>query len=569
MRFVGLATDYDGTLAEHGFVDQSAVAALERCRASGRKLLLVTGRELPDLLRILPHAGLFDRIVAENGALLCNPATKAETPLAEPPNQRFVSALRSRRVTPLAVGRVIVATWENNRDQVLEAVRELGLELQLIFNKGALMVLPSGVNKATGLAAALADLGLSRHNVVGVGDAENDHAFLEACECAAAVANALPALKERADLVLQGRAGAGVIELIDMLEADDLAAVQPRLESRILLGRDPDGREIGIPAHGQSLMVAGASGGGKSTLTSGVLERLQDAEYQFCAIDPEGDYQSFSGAAILGDNYHPPTVTEVMSVLEKPSQSVIVNLLGIPLEQRPAFFQGLLPRLQEMRSKTGRPHWIVVDEAHHLLPASSDVSGLSIPKQLTGIMLVTLEPDHVAPAMVSSIDTVIAVGEAPQETVAGFCRARQEPDPGLEPLSLKRGDVLMWSSRDGARPVVFTVEPGHTERVRHSRKYAGGDLPPDRSFYFRGPGNRLNLRAQNLMTFLQVMDGVDDETWLHHLRRGDASRWFREAIKSDDLAEAAERVERDRRLPAGESRKRIREEVGKRFTLPA
>ena len=49
----------------------------------------------------------------------------------------------------------------------------------MIFNKGAVMILPSGVNKATGLAAALEELGLSPHNVVGVGDAENDHAFLE------------------------------------------------------------------------------------------------------------------------------------------------------------------------------------------------------------------------------------------------------------------------------------------------------------------------------------------------------------------------------------------------------
>jgi hypothetical protein len=439
----------------------------------------------------------------------------------------------------------------------------------LIFNKGALMVLPSGINKATGLTAALADLGLSRHNVVGVGDAENDHAFLEACECAAAVANALPTLKDRADLVLQGAAGAGVRELIDMLVADDLAHVQAKLPNRILLGRDPDGNAIDISPYCSNLMVAGASGGGKSTLITGVLERLLNDEYQFCAIDPEGDYQTFSGAVILGDNYHPPTITEVMSVLEKPSQSAVVNLLGIPLEQRPAFFQSLLPRLLEMRSRTGRPHWIVVDEAHHMLPSSSEASGVTTPQKLKSIVLVTVEPDHVAPAILSTVDTIIAVGEAPQETIAKFCRARNEPDPSLPPTTLKRGDVLMWSSRDGRRPVLFTVAPGHTERVRHSRKYSGGDLPPDRSFYFRGPEGKLNLRAQNLLTFVQMMDGVDDDTWTHHLRRGDPSRWFREAIKSDELAEAAERVERDQELSPGDSRARIREEVEKRFTLPA
>ena len=100
---------------------------------------------------------------------------------------------------------------------MLETIRDLGLELQVIFNKGAVMVLPAGVNKASGLVAALDELGLSPHNVVGVGDAENDHAFLAACECAVAVANALPTIKERADHVTAGEDGDGVRELIDAL----------------------------------------------------------------------------------------------------------------------------------------------------------------------------------------------------------------------------------------------------------------------------------------------------------------------------------------------------------------
>jgi hydroxymethylpyrimidine pyrophosphatase-like HAD family hydrolase len=113
---------------------------------------------------------------------------------------------------------------------VLEVIRELGLELHVILNKGAVMVLPAGVNKATGLAAALDGMGVSPHNVVGVGDAENDHAFLELCACSAAVANALPALKERADLVTSRTHGAGVVELIDKLIANDLSEVEPHLE---------------------------------------------------------------------------------------------------------------------------------------------------------------------------------------------------------------------------------------------------------------------------------------------------------------------------------------------------
>ncbi len=227
MRYLALACDYDGTLAEHGQVPDTAVAALDRVRASGRRLLLVSGRELADLQEAFDHLDLFDRVVAENGALLYRPSSREMRRLAEPPPARFVEALRARGVEPLSVGRSIVATWHPNETVVTETIRDLGLELQVIFNKGAVMVLPSGVNKASGLRAALKELGLSPHNVVGVGDAENDYAFLSICECAVAVANALPALVERCDHVTRADHGAGVAELADELVADDLDRLTP------------------------------------------------------------------------------------------------------------------------------------------------------------------------------------------------------------------------------------------------------------------------------------------------------------------------------------------------------
>src|SRR5205085_729125 len=88
------------------------------------------------------------------------------------------------------------------------------------------------------------------------------------------------------------------------------------------------------------------------------------------------------------------------------------------------------------------------------------------------------------------------------------------------------------------------VTPSRAERRRHTRKYAEGELPPDRSFYFRGPHGKLNLRAQNLMLFLQLAEGVDEETWLHHLKQGDYSKWFRERIKDTKMAADAEAIER-------------------------
>lgn len=227
MRYQVLATDYDGTLAHHGAVDEATIAALVRARESGRKLVLVSGRELEDLLGVFPRTDLFDLLVLENGAIVVNPRTGEVRLIGEAPPPSFLEALRVRNVAPVSRGRVIVATWEPHDPAVLDAIRELGLELQVIFNKGAVMILPSGINKATGLSAALTELGIDAANVVGIGDAENDHALLSMCGCGVAVANALPTLRERADLVTRGDHGAGVQELVAMLLADDLAGVRP------------------------------------------------------------------------------------------------------------------------------------------------------------------------------------------------------------------------------------------------------------------------------------------------------------------------------------------------------
>lgn len=237
MRFQILATDYDGTIAHNGVVDEPTVTALRRAKESGRKLILVTGRELPELLGIFPHVDLFERLVIENGAAVYNPTTKEVRILAEPPPPAFAEELRRQGVSPLSHGLVIVATFQPHQDTVFKVIHEMGLELQVIFNKDAVMVLPSGVNKATGLTTLLKEVGLSLHNTVAIGDAENDHALLAACECGAAVANALQSLKDRADWVSEKDHGAGVADLIEHLLADDLASFGPLDRHRVSSGK--------------------------------------------------------------------------------------------------------------------------------------------------------------------------------------------------------------------------------------------------------------------------------------------------------------------------------------------
>jgi HAD superfamily hydrolase (TIGR01484 family) len=577
MRYFALATDYDGTLAHDGVVSPTTVEALERLCETGRKLLLVTGRELPDLMRAFARLDLFDRVVAENGALLYRPATREEQPLGEAPPDVFVNALRGRGVAPLSVGRVIVATWHPNEEVVLETIRDLGLELQVIFNKGAVMVLPSGINKAAGLSAALGQLGLSSHNVVGIGDAENDHAFMRLCECSAAVSNALPMVQERADYVTMADHGAGVVELIDMIVATDLVELAPRLSRyNLLLGTRADSEEqpVDLKPYGTNLLLTGSSGSGKSTIATAILERLAEQHYQFCIIDPEGDYESFEGAVVLGDPSRSPSVDAVMDLLEKSDQNAIVNMLGIGIADRPAFFEKLLPRLQELRARSGRPHWIVIDEAHHLLPTSWRPSSTTLPQELSGLMLITVHPDHVAPAVLSLIDTIVAVGEAPEQAIRAFSavlersRAGGETHiPTIEPTQLETGEALVWSRASGEPPFRIRTAPPRGERRRHLRKYAEGNLGEDKSFYFRGPSGKLNLRAQNLTLFNQIAEGVDDETWLYHLKQGDYSRWFRQSIKDDGLADEVARIE-GQRADAAQSRAAVKAAIEARYTAP-
>jgi hydroxymethylpyrimidine pyrophosphatase-like HAD family hydrolase len=215
-RYRALATDYDGTLAEKGRVEPATLAALQRLKSSGWLLLLVTGRHLEDLLSVFPETGLCDLVVAENGALLFAPPDGRLVTLAPAPPPRLLRELE-RRGVGFSTGRTVISTTRPHAQAVQEAAGLLGLDFELSFNKEALMVLPRGVDKRSGLLAALAELRLPAEQVVGVGDAENDIPFLRLCGYAVAVANALPAVRQAADLATTGERGAGVRELVERL----------------------------------------------------------------------------------------------------------------------------------------------------------------------------------------------------------------------------------------------------------------------------------------------------------------------------------------------------------------
>ena len=569
MRFHAVAVDFDGTLAHDGIVAEEALEALRSLRKSGRRPILATGRIVDQLAGVFPHLDLFDAVVAENGAVLYDPASGRQEPLHEPPPPAFVEALRSSGIPWLEVGRVIVATRQPHEATVLEAIRKLGLEIGLIFNKGAVMALPSGVTKASGLARQLERFKLSFHNVLGIGDAENDLAFLSSCEASAAVANALPSVKEACDIVAPHSHGRGVCDAIEQLLADDLASVEAiDKRHRIAIGKIAGAEIADVSVACPGILVAGTSGGGKSTLVSGFIENLGKSGYQYCVVDPEGDFADMKGAIPVGDAESEPSLETVQKVLVN-QQNAIISLLGIKPEDRSSFARRLVGRIAEVRTQYGRPHWTVVDEAHHLFPAQAKPQQDPYDPGIA-TMLVTTRPSLVSREALQCVQAVIAVGDVARETIEEARELLGIGDGGLDsPKKPQPKRALLWRRSDPEMAIEIETIPGKLERRRHERKYAQGELAEEKSFYFTGPHRKLHLRAQNLTTFVQIGEGVDDETWTHHLRRHDYSHWVNDAIGDGDLAAEVRAIEDERKRSPAETRRLIADAVRRRYTAPA
>jgi hypothetical protein len=247
--------------------------------------------------------------------------------------------------------------------------------------------------------------------------------------------------------------------------------------------------------------------------------------------------------------------------------SLVVNLLGVSLENRPAYVSEVVRELSDLRSAKGRPHWFIVDEAHHIFPSEYPAGSALLTEPPKASLMLTVHPRHMRKEALASADIVMAVGKDPQETIRDFCRTAGVPEPHLGPVTLERWEVLTWFRRGKEDPFVVTFEPGKTEHKRHIRKYAEGDLG-DGSFVFTGPGEHLHLRAQNLNNFIRMASGVDDDTWSHHLREHDYSQWFRNTMKDYDLADEVEAVENGDGS-ARQSRERIFAAIRSKYTAPA
>jgi hypothetical protein len=549
--FRAVAIDYDGTLTGAGAADQpaeDALLAVEAARRGGLRVILVTGRILEELRSIFPSVDAwFDALVAENGAVLS--VEGAARVLASPVEFELDEALVERGV-PFRRGRVLIATQAVHEPAVMDGIRALGLECQLARNRGELMVLPPGISKGFGVAEALADLGISPHSAVAIGDGENDHALLRSCEIGVAVANAVPGLLRHADVVLEKPGGAGVAEFLAGPLLRGEAVIAPK-RWRVELGETARGARVTIPAARTNLLVTGRSKSGKSFFAGMLAERLIGLGYSLCLIDPHGDYAALGamrGVLQVGGADGLPLTERIGRIVEHRFGSVLVDLSSVPGEERNAYVERLLRQLDAERRATGLPHWIFWDEAHaHEGERRALTEMLESP--LGGCCLVTYRPHELPDSMRAAFDFVVALpggkplaaGEGPEPLAA--VSALYGVD--LDPAEAREGEAFLFGTGRGARVQRFRASARRSPHVRHWRKYRMARLPEAKRFLFRNGTGALRGVGANVEELHQTLRSCEGSVLRHHALRRDFSRWLVEAIQDDGLAADVRHLEQD------------------------
>lgn len=548
MKLAALAIDYDGTIALDGKFDPAVRAAIADARRRGIAAILVTGRRLDDLRSVAGDLSGFDAVVAENGAVLEFPPSGRHALMSHPPNPLVLQELRQRRVD-FAAGEAVIESDASSAATVLEIIRRLEQPLSLAFNRGRLMLLPPPVAKSTGLRQALFVLRLSIHNTIGIGDAENDHDLLDACEVGAAVEWGSAALRAVADEVIAGTGPAAVADYIRRVSD------QPRLSAgqmgrrRLLLGHQHDGTPVNLAVRGRTMLIAGEPGTGKSWLAGLICEQLILQGYCLCIVDPEGDYRSLQalpGVITLGGDDPPPQSRELVRALRHPDVSVIIDLSKVKHTEKITYLNTLLPMLVTLRRQTGLPHKILLDEAHYFLGGTN--SARLIDLELAGYILVTYRISAVDPSIRMTGDAVVMVTRETDaqeaETLMGMCRPQQGgtvPRAIFQDLQTNEAALLPGVQESRGGLLRFQLAPRLTSHVRHRQKYL--DMPTTDAQGFLFTNGRPGPRARTLKEFLGMLAVLPPDRIAHHLRNHDFSRWIEDVFRDRPLGSHLRRIE--------------------------
>ena len=563
-----LALDFDGTIAVSGAIDADVVSAIRDARGAGLLVVLVTGRILSELEGLLRAPAFFDAIVAENGAVLKFPDSPLTITLSEAPDLRFVAELESRGIRHQS-GQCLVEADADAAPQVVDIIRKLGLPLGITFNLGRLMVLPHGVSKASGLQEALWRLRASVHNAIAIGNAENDHQLLAACEIGAAVAWGSETLRRNADEVVPGDGPRAVARYIRDILSIPRIPPERMGRRRVRLGTLKTGESLDLAVRGRNILIGGDPKSGKSWVAGLLCEQLILQKYSLCILDPEGDYtclEALPGVLVQPLSGQEASFADVERVLRHPDLSLVVDMSTASQGDKPRLVRRLLETVNRQRRASGLPHRVVVDEAHYFLNPL-DAAEL-FDGELGGYLLVTYRISDLSPDVLKASEAAIVtrVDDRRQALALQGLAPRVETTEEwlalLAELAIDEAVLLPGAFESDNSLRRFRVAPRATAHVRHRQKYADVPVSVEQEFVFTRRGLPTDMRARSVRELVSALAGLPDDVVHDHLARGDFRRWIEDVFGDRDLGRAILHVERGK---IANARDELRRAIAERY----
>jgi hydroxymethylpyrimidine pyrophosphatase-like HAD family hydrolase len=564
-----LAFNFDGTLAEDGIVPLALQTALEQLRAAGYALFMVTGRRFGNA-ELGSLGDVFAGIAWENGAVLHHTITdEVYLPFGHI-DPRLVEALELAQV-PLEHGRAIVSTENSHDETVWQVLSDWGGDAVVTHDKGITRVLPPGTAKGAGLERLLGLCGFSPRNLVSFGDGEGDLSLLQVGETGVAVADAVPSLKEVADLVTARPGPAGVLEALETYWLGGSAGSRLRVSQQghsIPLGKDEAGTPVSIPAAALAdgnLGVFGDSGSGKSWVAGLLAEGMHHAGYQVLLIDPEGDFKGmralpgFVALEVTQDSVPPPRM--VVTLLEAVTVSIVLDLTSYSVTHRDEYVADLVRALRPLKDRKFRPHWIVLEEAQYFLPPNEGAVWAALRPILTdgGWAFVSYRPDRLGRRVLAGLDQCIFTRLSDAEATRAL---RETAKCHLEAslADIPRGYAWLC----GQQVVRLRPNTRRVPHIRHLYKYLDTPLPKHKRFFFRDDRDFLNVEAASLFEFLQCLHRLPSASLAYHQGRGDFARWVDSALGDGILADHLHKLAQ-RRLEGEVLREALLQRVGTHY----
>lgn len=547
--FKALAFDYDGTLASRDRIGAETLGALAAARAAGLILILATGRTFFELTRVCERLDLFDAVVAENGGVIYYPRSGILRNQAPPPPPRLLAEL-DRRSVYYQAGHVVIGTARRDEDRVREALDSAGVSLDRVYNRAALMLLPAGISKGTGVEQVLRHFGLSFHDVLALGDSENDLDLFQACGWSGCPTNAVSPVMAAADWIFPGEDGESMARAITGPILQGLLAVTVTPRHRIELGWVAGtSAPVTLPARGVNVLIHGDPHSGKSWLAGALVERLHADRYAVCIIDPEGDYRVLERlpGVVWAEIKEEGALRRAFQEFERdPAACVVADLSALPHGRKVGLIGTALALVHDLRRRRGFPHWVFLDEAHYSLHAGG-VATEALGLDGKGFCLATYRPSWLRGEVTRAVD-VLVLARTTDPAQLAFLRSflgaggRGELVVAVLP-ALPLGEFVVVEPIAEEPALTFVASPRMTPHVRHLRKYADSVVPPESRFLFRAPDGRLVATAESLSGFRTAVAEVGDDVLAHHAGHGDFSRWVRDVFSDPDLATQMRKTE--------------------------